>query len=305
MHFSFLLVGETSLHAYTRFSNHFSCIQPPIQSIVVQEEPKLIVTCNDNPVRNNNKDNRCNSFLSDHKVVGYDPEPQELEKAPQTYVVHRTLQNVISVSQNDIQTRMWRERLYNSAGLMDTQRLAFRWIYSAPAESEGNDDEPGDYYVSSILNGTNTGVLREHAVRMDSKTKCQYEDSFPEECDGDNPFTYEYSSNMTIVKICSEGSINKYPFTRSRNSQEISERIWFSLRWNDLDTYLADVGGERKNYTMSCDATTRRGWFELGNYQNSFEPSPMLEQWPSPEDMEERFNDYTSDSTEHDYYPVE
>lgn len=265
----------------------------------------MIVTCNDNPVRINNDDKTCDKFGVKNKVIGFDPEPQELEKAPQSYIVHRTLQNIITVSSNDIQTRLWRENLDNPRGMMDTQRLAFRWIYNDPEAEIGEEEKPGDYYVSSILNGSDTGVLRQHAARMDSKAKCQYEDSFPEECSGDNPFTYSYNSSMTEVRVCAEGSYDKYPFTRSRNRQEISERIWFSLLWIDEETHRDDGNRQMENYTMSCEATTRRGWFELGNYQNGYNPSGMLEQWPSPEEMEEDFNDYSSTSTDNDFYPIE
>lgn len=288
------------------FLTSTAAVQPPIQSIAIQEEPMLIVTCIDNPVRENNGDSSCRSFSSDAKVIGWDPEPQELEKAPQNYVVHRTLNDLITVSQNDIQPYMWREGLVNPANMMDTRRLAFRWIYSAPTEGEFNDDTPGEYYVSSILNGTHTGVLREHAVRMDSRTTCRIEDSFPEDCAGDNPFFYEYTSNMTEIKICVEGDVGRYPFKRSRNKQEVKERIWLDLNWPyPLPLYLAELGGAMENYTMSCEATSRRGWFEIGNYQNGYEPSSMLEHWPSPEEMEENFNDYTSQMTDNHYYPIE
>lgn len=293
-------------HHIDRYLTSAAAVQPPIQSIVVQEEVKLIVACNDNPERRNNDDKTCDWMGHKNKVVGFDPEPQELEKASQNYVVHRTLQNIISVSSNDIQTRMRRENLYIPEGLMDTQRLAFHWIYSAIAEAEVDDEDGrGDYYVSSMLKGTDTGVLREHAVRMDSKVQCQHEDSFPDECAGDHPFTYSYTSNMTEVQICTDGSINRYPFTRSRNKQEISERIWFDLRWTNPELY-SEAGNEgMKNYTMSCDTTSRRGWFELANYQNGYEPSGMLEKWPSPEEMEENFNDYTSTWSDNDFYPIE
>lgn len=283
-----------------------AAVQPPIQSIVVTEEPKLLVTCNDDPSRMNNKDDSCIWTGTNQKIIGYDPEPQTLERAPQDYVVHRTLQNIIAVGETDIQTRLWREDPSDPADRTDTQRQAFRWVYD-PVLGVSDEDKAthGLYYVSSILNGSNTGVLREHAARMDSRAKCRRENSFPEECAGDNPFEYEYKSNMSEVRICAEGTVNKFPFTRSRNKQEIKERIWFDLLWSDDDELRGGYSLKKENYTMSCEVTSRRGWFELGNYQNAFEPSAMLEQWPSPEEMEENFNDHASVSSGNLLYPVE
>jgi hypothetical protein len=39
-------------------------------------------------------------------------------------------------------------------------------------------------------------------------------------------------------------------------------------------------------------SNSTRGYFELGNYQNGFTPSGLLESWPTPEDMASDFNDY-------------
>ncbi|OBT42309.1 hypothetical protein VE00_06369 [Pseudogymnoascus sp. WSF 3629] len=39
-------------------------------------------------------------------------------------------------------------------------------------------------------------------------------------------------------------------------------------------------------------SNSTRGYFELGNYQNGFTPSGLLESWPTPEDMASDFKDY-------------
>lgn len=58
------------------------------------------------------------------------------------------------------------------------------------------------------------------------------------------------------------------------------------------------------NFTMRCDATSRRGWFELENYQNGFAHQPMLETWPTSQEMKNKFNDINT-TLGPVYWPVE
>ncbi|KAK2755085.1 hypothetical protein FQN54_006614 [Arachnomyces sp. PD_36] len=46
------------------------------------------------------------------------------------------------------------------------------------------------------------------------------------------------------------------------------------------------------SFTLKCEASTTRGYFELGNDRNGQIYGPLLEKWPSPEEMAREFNDY-------------
>lgn len=171
-------------------------------------------------------------------------------------------------------------------------------------------DYPGTYFVSSIFNGTTTGVLREHAIRMDTHVQCKAVDSFPKDCAGDRPLVTKFSSPALSASVCAEGSFDRNPWNRTRNKQEIAERLWMSM---EVDKTKADeyypISEESdlyyaKNFTMRCDATSTRGWFELGNYQNGYTHQPILETWPSPEVITSEFNDM-SDIMGAQYYPIE
>lgn len=171
----------------------------------------------------------------------------------------------------------------------------FEFYYGEGFAYDEEQNDRGRYFTSSIVNGTTTGVLREHAIRMDSNVDCSLVESFVDKCAGDRPFTTNYTSHALEVSVCAEGSYDKYPWNRTRDRQEITERLWMRMKVNvdnlgDYDVFQTDLTSA-KSFTMRCDATSRRGWFEMGNYQNGHSHQPMLESWPSPDTMKNEFND--------------
>ncbi|KAF5234380.1 hypothetical protein FAUST_7657 [Fusarium austroamericanum] len=155
------------------------------------------------------------------------------------------------------------------------------------------------YFVSSVANGTSTGVYRHHAVRMDSTAKCSVKENLLKSYSGKNPFRTSFVSERLKIEICVEGSYDAVPWTKSRDKQEHSERMWLSWTYDDSE----DVEDEesvgqpirkpngRDNYALKCESESRRGWFELPSNVNGFNAGPLLDKWPSQHKIMDDYND--------------
>ncbi|RSL72286.1 hypothetical protein CEP54_000959 [Fusarium duplospermum] len=121
---------------------------------------------------------------------------------------------------------------------------------------------------------------------MDSKAKCTKGRSSPSGCKGTRPFAAALSLPYMNVEVCVDGNQDINPWTLSRDKQEIKERLWLQVSsWNE-DPYYGS-----ENFTIQCESVSRRGWFELPNYHNGYKPGPLLDVWPSEEELARDFND--------------
>jgi hypothetical protein len=107
-------------------------------------------------------------------------------------------------------------------------------------------------------------------------------DDFPDSCSGANPFQASYNFSNMKVRACVPGDHTRVPWTLSRNRQDIQEEAYLSVNSTDSS----------QGFNIHCIASTTRGYFELGNVHNNFQPSDILETWPSAEELQGGFNDY-------------
>lgn len=240
----------------------------------------------------------CQKQGLDGQIVGYDPKPAELAHCPQNVVIQRAVEKIVTVGLNDRQVHLWREPTDNTPSWRDDQSMSSFDTF----EFQSSSSEGGHYFVSSLANGTTTGILREHAIRMDSRTNCTFvEESIPDSCPGDRPFVTKYESDTVNINICVEGAYDRFPWTTSRSKQEVEERFWVQAEFLKPDVLVNET--EPRNRTMRCDARSRRGWFEVGNYQNDNRYEPLVETWPSQDELAADFNDYDGDGFE-SWYPA-
>jgi hypothetical protein len=132
-------------------------------------------------------------------------------------------------------------------------------------------------------------------MRLNSTVACSKIErtSFPTSCPGEEPFTA--SSEMTddiSVRICVPGKLGVFPWTLSRNRQDIVEEIYLDM-WDNYE-YRGYVDGDT-NATVHCEVKTTRGYFELGNLKNNGTYGPLLRDWPDADVMARDFNDLVSD----------
>lgn len=138
-------------------------------------------------------------------------------------------------------------------------------------------------------------------MRLNSSVECQriQRAAFPSPCPGDRPFTRIFSHGNNATRICAPGLRRLSSWTMSRSRQDIVGELYIDIL-ERLDIGRRNILGYRNltsNYTLRCTASTTRSYFELGNYRNNNTWGPLLEKWPSPEEMATVYNNYIDHSS--------
>ena len=210
-----------------------------------------------------------------YSEIGIDLEPAQMAIIPVSYVLPRIRAELATMSTNKVQPHLWEE---------------FDVLYRRARTVGGLGRHAG--FVAGIPAGTTTGVLREHIMRLNSSVSCTAlaTSDYPSTCPGTNPFQASfdyvpsyYSQYNATVDICAPGAFGVYPWTLSRDRQELSE-----------DLFLKFTGAEEGNEVLHCTAQTTRGYFELGNVYSGGTFGHLLERWPreGPPLYDYQFNDY-------------
>ncbi|KAF2140108.1 uncharacterized protein K452DRAFT_299507 [Aplosporella prunicola CBS 121167] len=250
-------------------------VQQPLQQLLVRFDDTLVLTSQDNSTSNH--------------ISGYDPEPSDLEKMPQGLGVSEVAASLGTASDQEIFSQIWPEYTGadNATAVKSADSQTFRW-YSHDNQTAGLNRT---YFVSALPNGTTTGVLRQHAMRFNSSVKCEHVSGIPSPCSGSRPFEASLSMPGVLnISLCAPGAYGESPWNLSRNRQDITEHLY-------LDVYVPcskDIIQNRNqaaNFTLRCTSNTTRGYFELGNYRNNYTHGPLLETWPTPENMSKNYND--------------
>ncbi|KAF7345007.1 hypothetical protein MVEN_01663500 [Mycena venus] len=259
-----------------------STFQQPIQSALVSFEGILVMSCLDLPYIG-----RCSTDFS--IIAAYDAEPGAISLLPHNLVVADVASSIVAMSDLELQPNLWVDNPYArvdediDAFVTLPNRGMFFWY--APDGSHPKDR----YFVSALQNGTMTGVLRQHAIRMNSSASCEPipRASFPASCSGARPVEAAFSNEFIDVRVCVPGEIGTSPWTLSRDRQDVSEEVYIDV---GISNTLVEF--VMRNFTTKCTAGSTRGYFELGNYFNGFAYGPLIEKWPEPEVIERDFNDY-------------
>jgi hypothetical protein len=270
-----------------------SSIQIPLQQILISNEVILVMTCNDNPI-----------FVFNHNcdpghlpiTVAADPEPAYLAVIGQNPIVKQTMDALATTFDLDQQPHLWRDPQGASAGVTQDNGQStstfFYWFNGVAGADE-------TFFVSNVQNDTQTGILREHAMRLNSTTQCSRltRDQFPTTCPGERPLvkSLDDPQNMT-VRICAPGDYGNSPWGLSRDRQDIVEELYVDVfipynsnlsEWSQTATLY--------NFTTVCVTNTTRGYFELPNYRNKYLAQPLEDKWPDNKTMWEEWNDYVLD----------
>ncbi|KAI3317955.1 hypothetical protein HD806DRAFT_351339 [Xylariaceae sp. AK1471] len=147
-------------------------------------------------------------------------------------------------------------------------------------------------FASAFSSSIDTGVLRYHAMRLNSSIQCEEvsKDTFPEICPGPRPFNgslslpdmddFGYARPPVVIRWCTPGTYDASPWSLSRNRQDITEEFF-------IDVYQPnkwDSAFFGESFTTYCLAKTTRGAFELPNYHNNFIAGPLLDNLPDAQD---------------------
>ncbi|TAQ87222.1 hypothetical protein B7494_g4454 [Chlorociboria aeruginascens] len=263
-----------------------SAIQAPVQQALVSTETITIMTCQDQPVY------ETSAYCDPGRlptILAFDPEPYHLSLTPQNMVVREVMKKLATVNEMDIQQHLWHEPSTNVDNVDLDQKASsntFFWFYDLLNQTP-------TYFVSALANDTTTGILREHAIRLNSTVDCEpiLAEAFPSSCGGQNPFVTSIDSQGSLsIDICLPGDFTATAWNLTRDRQDIQEQLYIKVHipYNSS----VDWGEQLGNFTVQCTANSTRGYFELGNVRNNFTASGIIEKWPDNDTLWNEYNDY-------------
>lgn len=264
-----------------------SILQFPLQYGLVTQQQLQVASCLDTPVPSNNA-KVCHAFGSNAFTVGaYDPETGDLAAAPAGAIVPKVVSRLSTVYGQEPQPHLWPDVQGPIGTLINMQGT----LWSSAFDPFSTDRIPT--FVSALPTGFTTGVLREHALRFNSSVSCVSvpASAFPSVCPGARPFNGTYTGPTSRFRWCAPGAYDVYPWTNSRDRQDISEEVYFDGLMQGTSLLAKD---EQQNFTVHCTVDSTRGYFELGNYYNNNTAGPLLETWPTKADLEANYNDARS-----------
>ncbi|KAF3025875.1 hypothetical protein E8E14_014819 [Neopestalotiopsis sp. 37M] len=225
-------------------------------------------------------------------VVGLDPEPADMAILDHDLVLQDVVGSLATASDLETQANLWPINPdagdWVTAYAEPTTRREF-FVYASDS-----DLSPDGFFVTALENGTVTGVLREHAIRLNSSIHCEYiaQTDFPTPCPGGRPLDIRIERPNVKVSLCAPGNMTEFPFTPSRNRQDVGEDLYIDFSVSPGSTSYPIQPFD--NFTVHCNASTSRGYFELGNTQNDYVYGPLMDTWPDNETMARDFNDVRS-----------
>lgn len=259
-------------------------INIPLRAILIPYEPRQALVCDRHSfgVIEDTWRPKCGG----HTVLGTEPLPVEYNRYSRDYV------GVPSSDDNIVQAII--DGLETISSLSSTeQQQGTSW------DEEEVHFWPGTpVWASSVPPLSNTGMVRQHALRYNSSASCESisAQDFPTNCDSDDPmtFTARFATDDLSLRICVP-SDGWQRFENTRDAQKITEYMYLSAQAGSRSEEDALPGYDEVDYgnaTVRCTAATTRGYFELPSDHNDGKPSDILFWWPSEEVMAAHFADY-------------
>lgn len=268
-------------------------IIPLLQVSAVRVTQVQVAACNDVPYPKNTDASCHHPKTITYKVGGYDPEPADMALTPGNLVARKVRNLLPTFSDLDTLSHIWPTTALNGNNWVAELGNTLYYYQKTSIRSI-------PFYVSTLPQGFNTGVLREHAMRFNSTATCETvsRTDFPDVCPGTRPLFGYFSNEETQNRFCVPGSYVTTPWTIERSRQDIVEELWVDnyIPYGSLlrnMTSFANVSSAVAwtNATVHCVARTTRGYFELPNIHNDGTAGDLLADWPSRAVLEADFND--------------
>ncbi|KAI1359938.1 hypothetical protein F5Y08DRAFT_318349, partial [Xylaria arbuscula] len=224
----------------------------------------------------------CHDGHQSYGIAGYDSTPVRMRQVPAALVTQEVRARMSTDSAYAPQLRVWYDETPNATS-----------------------------FTSSLPAGFHTGVLRYHAMRLNSSVQCQSipRTSFPDACSGPKPFYGNLSlpsreeeddaaSGQPDISMrwCVPGNYTTSPWSGSRDREDISEDIFIDVFVPD-GAY--DEGESVQSFTTHCSANTTRGYFELPNFHNDLTHGPLLNNFTIHDRYSTTYNDIPYDEILH------
>lgn len=278
-----ILLGKSTTQTRIYPLSMTGALQQPLYQILVPMESMLVPTCQDtSPMEWVKEFDRpygdCKYNPVAPRLVGWDIEPFQITETELDGVVQQLIGEMAIAAMSDVKANLWAN--------MSRPDPAEQILLNLTSEK----------FVATLAQGTTTGVLREHIMRLNSSVSCQRipRSQFPSSCAGEHPFTISFQHGGNFTRVCVPGFWGWSPWTLSRSRQDISEDLYLDIL-EQLELGDPDLMGYRNytsDYSLHCSANTTRSYFELGNYRNNYTWGPLLERWPSKEELTKDYNDF-------------
>ena len=215
--------------------------------------------------------------------------PSNLMALSNTSVMDNVISSTITGKLSDKQPFLWSSNQDHMGIISVGQDLN---------QSSSFNEIPNTQFIATFPVGTDTGVLRDLALRLNVSVSCDLvpQSEFPSPCPGDYPlaqtFTNIKPSFLTPfgdlrhpryrARICAPGNALSSPWNNTADRQDIIEELWLDYQrtpqpadggvWGIID------GGI--NYTQHCYGKSTLGYFDLPNYWNGHVAGPLLDKVP-------------------------
>ncbi|MCJ1434631.1 hypothetical protein MMC27_004000 [Xylographa pallens] len=163
----------------------------------------------------------------------------------------------------------------------------FIWYADGIDNQTGLEGSSDTHWTSLFPTTTSTGFLRNYSLGIGSSVKCSLAD-FPDECAGDNPFTYDLEYPVTnrqgtfSLRLCIPGDMNSFSWqsngAQGQNGVEESKQTITETLYMD---YSDTIAVTKSSIMCTCD--TSSGYFELPNQLNGTNTRSMLTQYDLPD----------------------
>ena len=251
-------------------------VSQPLQQYLVTPQSLQTITCADVPGAEDVsgcKKIPINSAVSEIVTTTVplirEPDLQEITTVQQAQVIQQMLGDMRVSTYGDSVTQIW------DHGGFDTEA-------STPGMIE-NIDLPGNesiknWWLSILPNATSTGVIRQHALRLNSSLTCnKLNKADVPLCPDDHAIHYDFRPNNTTenaltVNICATQDLDKSPWQLTRNAQDISESVYVDV--------TVSKGANVSGFATKCSSGTTMGYFELPNLKNRNRAQPLVRDWP-------------------------
>ncbi|KAI1352031.1 hypothetical protein F5Y01DRAFT_103740 [Xylaria sp. FL0043] len=231
-----------------------------LQSALVTWEEVRVATYNDAPNNHYYPDGHYDDKR--YSILRSDATPERIARLPIGLVTKEVTARMSSDSRDGAQPQLWDDAI-------------------AP-------------FAAAFPTGVDTGVLRYHAMRLNTSVQCEAvsRDSFPEICPGPMPFYGSlslpsrkdedddglYGLPNIQIRWCVPGNASASPWSITRDRQDIAEDMFVDVLIPRDPLYADTI---KTNFTTRCSANTTRGYFELPNSHNNFTHGPLLDKWVS------------------------
>ncbi|KAI8630456.1 hypothetical protein F5Y19DRAFT_46952 [Xylariaceae sp. FL1651] len=281
--------------------------QPILQSALVTSEQIHVATILDVPGAKYNYWHNYGDQQERSRLLGYDAHPNAISVLPSSLVSREVAARLSAESEGGVQPRLWLDGPANNS-LWDEQLVAYDHSWLGYRTIHNNSGGNIFSFASAFPSGIDTGVLRYHALRLNSSAHCESVPrvSFPETCPGSRPFNGSVllpgdsggPDDSISIQWCVPGAYDISPWPSNRNRQEIAEELFMDMSISNENGGLDSVLYQPSplSFTIHCIANSTRGVFELPNHYNHFQAGSLLDSWPSNDELLLTSND-ASDNT--------